>query len=760
MTGFKLTNALPPAIALVASLATSITASAAPYDEVVFFGDSLTDTGSMTSRSFNGNNILSPSGLPLPEHLTSNATHIIKPQIDRLVDTGTKSISQLLGPWRQIQGDGTANLLKRNAANLIPQIALYLSPRLKTELSKVVLSNIAPAVVPVVANIAADVPISTLAYAVQGVRMQPANTTNPDSTWAYHLARSLDGDNTIAWKTALDGGNNYARSGARIAEGVKVDLPRTDVLTAGSGPLYLMIPSVRSQVSAFLQRPSGPSRNGLYTVWAGANDLLVTLLTHRSQLSTPATQTGAAQRVLAISDLTAIDVARQIRRLGDAGAGTILAFNMPDIGRTPRALQSPERGRQLMSYMSSRFNDTLNSELADYRGNLALLDVHDMLDEVIAKPDRYGLRNVTQTACGKMDSLLCGRASLVAPDANRSYLFADGIHPTGFGHELIADYALSVLQAPARIGLLAEVPLAGTRSSLRVIEERLQNRENSSAVQTYGSYQHANDRQRDNGVWKPGLGNQMDLLAMGVDGGVGQHWTLGVNAAQIQHRATLGQDAGSFRLGQTQMSAYARYRLGDWSAAVVGSAGYLSYRNVSRDFSIGPARLREEGSTTGMTSALSLLTRYDWHAGIFTLTPSIGATLQNVNVRGYNESRDGGRTATSMNYREQQRRSLVSTLGLRLQADLRHGDFLWQPYGGLAWEHEFNRDTREVRAHVRNMAGSFAQTMPLASADTLLATAGLSFSNAGAWSGQVGYYGRYGGATQSQTVQATVAYRF
>ncbi|MBB1626200.1 hypothetical protein A9974_13275 [Achromobacter sp. UMC71] len=635
-----------------------------------------------------------------------------------------------------------------------------LLPKLKDELSKYVLSNLAPVVVPVVTKVAADLPISTLADAAQNIRIQPANTTNPDPTWAYHLARALEGDNTIAWKTALDGGNNYARSGARSVEGVRFEIPGTDVLTGGAGPLYLVIPSVRSQVSAFLQRPSGPSRNGLYTVWAGANDLLVTLLEHKSALSAPATQAAAAQQVLSISDLTAVDVASQIRRLGDAGAGTILALNMPDIGHTPRALESPEQGRQLMSYMTSRFNDTLNGELADYRGNLALLDVHAMLNEVIAKPDRYRLRNVTQAACGKTSAQRCDRASLAAPDANRSYLFADGIHPSGFGHELIADYALSVLQAPARIGLLAEAPLAGTRSGLRVIQDRLQNRDSSSAVQTYASYQHASDRQRDDGIWKPGLGNQMDLLAMGVDGGVGQHWTLGVNAAQIQHRATLGQDAGSFRLGQTQMSAYARYRLGDWSTGLIGSAGYLSYRSVSRDFSIGPARLREEGSTTGMASALSMLTQYDWDAGIFTLTPSVGATLQNVSVRGYNESRDGGRTATSMNYREQQRRSLVSTLGLRLQADLRQGDYLWQPYGGLAWEHEFNRDTREVRAHVRDMAGSFAQAMPLAPADTLLATAGLGFSHGTAWSGQIGYYGRYGSATQSQAVQATVAYRF
>lgn len=276
--------------------------------------------------------------------------------------------------------------------------------------------------------------------------------------------------------------------------------------------------------------------------------------------------------------------------------------------------------RSLMSYMASTFNDSLNSQLADYRGNLVALDVHDLLNEVIDRPQRYGLRNVTAPACGTEAAFWCGRASLSA------------------------------------------------------IGDRLRVRDNTTGVQTYASYQRANDSQRGGDAWKPGFGNRMDMLLIGIDGGVGQNWLVGGGASQVQHHATLGQDAGWFRLGQAQLSAYGRYRLGDWAASLIGSVGYLSYGDVAREFAIGPARLREQGSTTGTTSALSASTQYDWHAGAFTLIPSLGLTWQNINVRGYNESRDGGRTATSMNYTEQTRRSLASTLGLRLQSDLRHGD--------------------------------------------------------------------------------------
>ena len=43
-------------------------------------------------------------------------------------------------------------------------------------------------------------------------------------------------------------------------------------------------------------------------------------------------------------------------------------------------------------------------------------------------------------------SLFCNRGDLVAANADRTFLFADGVHPTPKGHELIADEALRILR--------------------------------------------------------------------------------------------------------------------------------------------------------------------------------------------------------------------------------------------------------------------------------------------------------------------------
>ncbi|HET9762047.1 MAG TPA: autotransporter outer membrane beta-barrel domain-containing protein, partial [Casimicrobiaceae bacterium] len=86
-----------------------------------------------------------------------------------------------------------------------------------------------------------------------------------------------------------------------------------------------------------------------------------------------------------------------------------------------------------------------------------------LLDEAIANPAAFGLSNVTTPACTIPISVLCTPATLVAPNAAQTFLFADGVHPTTAGHQILADYAASVIEAPQKIALLAETPLRSSR---------------------------------------------------------------------------------------------------------------------------------------------------------------------------------------------------------------------------------------------------------------------------------------------------------
>src|SRR5207244_4965843 len=134
-----------------------------------------------------------------------------------------------------------------------------------------------------------------------------------------------------------------------------------------------------------------------------------------------------------------------IGKLQGAGAGTVLVMNLPDIGHTPLAGMMPAVG-PLWTTAASAFNLTLNAGLTQLGGNVAALNVFGLFNEVIANPALYGFKNVTTAACTVASSSLCTSATLVEPNANQTYLFADGIHPTGAGHAIIAQSAASVLQ--------------------------------------------------------------------------------------------------------------------------------------------------------------------------------------------------------------------------------------------------------------------------------------------------------------------------
>ena len=88
-------------------------------------------------------------------------------------------------------------------------------------------------------------------------------------------------------------------------------------------------------------------------------------------------------------------------------------------------------------------------------------------------------------------------ATLVAPNAAQTYLFADGQHPTTAGHQVVADYALSVVEAPQKIGLLAEAPLQVEKANFRALDGRMmsgvgtpraQNKFDAYAIYDYGNY--------------------------------------------------------------------------------------------------------------------------------------------------------------------------------------------------------------------------------------------------------------------------------
>jgi phospholipase/lecithinase/hemolysin len=164
---------------------------------------------------------------------------------------------------------------------------------------------------------------------------------------------------------------------------------------------------------------------GLYTLFAGANDLR-------------AIQLGPG--TLAQKQLAAAQVAQRVVEqggvLGSRGARNILFAYMPDLGRTPDRLGTPASAE--LTLLTNSFNFALGAGITQLRGLLPGINAFDLrldtfFQNVLAQPSTFGFTNVTD-AC-----------PVQALPACQGYVFFDGVHPTSAAHRLIGDAAYNLV---------------------------------------------------------------------------------------------------------------------------------------------------------------------------------------------------------------------------------------------------------------------------------------------------------------------------
>ena len=245
-----------------------------------------------------------------------------------------------------------------------------------------------------------------------GIKESGQFTTNPDNVWATSFAQQLGTTAVPIVYLGNQAGNNYAIGGARAGK----DIVNTDF------GVNVPVASVNTQVNGYLTNKK-VDPNGMYVVWGGANDLL-------------AAAANPANAINTISSAAGSQVAA-IKALKDSGANYILVPNIPDIGLTPTAIAAGAGFQSSGTMLANLYNQTMYSGAVATGANIIPLDTFSLLQQVAANPTAYGFTNMTQKACNTSSSLLCGSSTLVAPGANESYFFADGIHPSG-AHVLMA----------------------------------------------------------------------------------------------------------------------------------------------------------------------------------------------------------------------------------------------------------------------------------------------------------------------------------
>lgn len=173
-----------------------------------------------------------------------------------------------------------------------------------------------------------------------------------------------------------------------------------------------------------------------YSVWGGANDL--------STIKTPA-------QAPAVIGASVADMVGIVATLQNAGARYIVVPTQPDIGLTPLFRQQGSAAMADGTELASTYNDALFSGIASTGLKVIPVDTFHLLQEIVSNPSTYGFANVTGTACNPAtapSSLMCGPQDYVTPDAAQTFVFADAVHPSAATHAILAQYTLSVLEAP------------------------------------------------------------------------------------------------------------------------------------------------------------------------------------------------------------------------------------------------------------------------------------------------------------------------
>ncbi len=519
-------------------------------------------------------------------------------------------------------------------------------------------------------------------------------TTNPDNTWATSFAEQL-GDVAIA--NTFNGeqtGNNYAIGGARAGEDV----------SDNSFGVTIPIASANTQVNDYLSNNS-VDPNGLYVVWAGANDL-----------SAAAEDPANAQSI--VGSAVGSQIA-SINALKDNGANYILVPNVPDIGLTPRAIEQGKAAQDQSTFITNQYNQAMLDGVTATGANIIPLDTFGLLQQVAAAPEVYGFANVTDRACGTTSSLLCGRADLVSPDANDSYFFADGIHPTGRAHQMVADYATAVVTAPSQIGLL---PHIATLSGLTT-NQRLQNRIDQIQI---------SDERPARTLWAIGSVQNQDISGLESNGD--SQALLGVDFAHPNSTSAItglygnisqkefdtpNVDIGlsNIELDEIGFGVYhtnTLERLGGIN--INGAIGYDSIdADVTRAVTLSDYRQEFKSEADGRRYYASLQAGYPIQIKSTGIMPYVGATLNRVKIDALNEQQA---SAIAMQFDEQKYTTTYGKVGIKADYELESAVTL---FADINYQRRLDDDRKTVSARLNTLPDISFDTPIVATDDDRLA---------------------------------------
>ena len=536
----------------------------------------------------------------------------------------------------------------------------------------------------------------------QGLPPVNSFTTNPDPVAAEIIAAAFG----LTGGPSLAGGLNFAWGGSCVNP---------------AGPCLNPVPNIPTQVTQYLNANGGRADpNALFSIWGGANDIF-------ASLGNPAT--AQANTVAA-----ATAYVQQIARLQAAGARFIVVYNLPNLGATPQFGADPSIAASV-SQITVVYNTAFSTGLASLSDGITSINTFGLISEIRANPALYGFTNITGQACGAgSSSVACGPAGSGLPftypaGTNDTFLFADGVHPTGAAHAILASVVLSTIAAPIQVSYAGEGGIQVAENHGRAVNDELmsdfQLDRKTGSVRGYATVQYG-QHDYDYNAGTNILGGDADVmtLTLGANHRIADHayWgvalTLGnhdndIASANLDSRAVLASIGGALRFGS------GGYVHGSVSG---GSTGI----DIERYIEMGPTTRTEEGSTNA--SQLGAELGLGWLFGSadgLQHGPFARASWINQEINGFAE---GSGSATSMNFSSFDRDSFITRAGYQLMGNMGSGGSSIRPFARVTWNQESEDDQVQVNAGSNSMPGRFTMVGFSPSKDWISADLGVNFT--------------------------------
>lgn len=382
---------------------------------------------------------------------------------------------------------------------------------------------------------------------------------------------------------------------------------------------------MRAQITNYLGSGGTFDGDDLVTIWGGANNIF-------QGLPTAAIQADPFGYIAGVSAAAAADMGFMINQVSDAGAGTILVANLPNLATTPQFAGGP--AQNLAGHATNAFNAALFAQVsaqaaANPNSNVIFMDVNRAFNVLLGAPGRFGFSNVTQ-------SCLVGIVVCATPD---TYVFWDGVHPTAAGHRLVASVATDYLyygNFGAHSAVQAEIGGRARADGMDAVLGRLGYGEHDGQGGLYIGATYDETELDARGVIPGG-----DMTGSGlIFGAEGTHGGMRAGAAFQVRTADADLGLVNFTAEGASFDVYAGWRSGQFF--VNAAAGYSvdQYEDIARQ--TATPGVVAQSSTDGTSMGAKLEAGMNFDMGGLAFIPRAGVSWVSTEVDGYVEENPFG----------------------------------------------------------------------------------------------------------------------